>query len=126
MTIAKSVGTDTPATVPLCWPTPDGDCGCGRRDAATGEPRPHTDHDIGKAPLVRWKKYVRTPPSQALVAAWQKWWPQANTGLLLEPHALVVIDPDSDEALEEARAFGLPRTLTVRTAKGFHFYYARR
>jgi hypothetical protein len=118
-------GTATPALVPLCWPTVDGHCGCGRRDPDTGEPRPHTDHDVGNAPLVRWKTYVSAPPSRALVAAWGKCWPEANTGLLLEPAGLIAVDPDSDEALGEAREFGLPRTLTVKTAKGFHFYYRR-
>jgi hypothetical protein len=118
-------GTATPALVPLCWPTLDGNCGCGRRDADTGKPRPHTDHDIGKAPLVRWKNYVNAPPSRPLVAAWRKRWPEANTGLLLEPHGLIVVDPDSEEALAEAREFGLPPTLTVKSAKGFHFYYRR-
>jgi len=116
-------GAETPAIVPLCWPSADGRCGYGRRDRETGNPQPHTNHDVGKAPLVGWKRYVHTPPSRALVAAWWKRWPQANVGLLLEPHALIVIDPDSHEALAEARALGLPRTLTVRTAKGLHFYY---
>ena len=30
--------------LPLCWPTPDGDCGCGRRTK-------HRGTDIGKVPL---------------------------------------------------------------------------
>jgi len=118
-------GNNTSAVIPLCWPTPDGNCGCGRRDPDTDEPRPHIDRDVGKAPLVRWKDYVNAPPSRGLVTNWWKRWPQANTGLLLEPHGLIVVDLDSEEALAEAREFGLPHTLTVKSAKGPHLYYGR-
>lgn len=60
----------------------------------------------------------------------ERWWnqrPQANIGLACG--AIVVLDADGPGALARLAEIaaphgGLPRTLTARTARGFHFYFA--
>jgi hypothetical protein len=103
------------AEIPLCWPTDDGACACGRG---------HIDKQIAKAPLVAWERYVTTPPTTEDHAQWSEQYPQANPGLLLEPARVVVVDCDSAAGIAEARDRGMPRTRTVRTAHGLHFYLA--
>jgi hypothetical protein len=74
--------------------------------------------------LDHYREYFTTPPSPADVESWRRRWPDANTALLLPP-ALLVIDPDSDAALGEATALGLPPAPCVATGKGSHYYYRR-
>lgn len=101
--------------IPLCWPTSDGRCGCGRG---------HVGKDVGKAPLAGvGYQDVRADADQA--RAWWRRWPLANVGLLLEPSGLLIVDLDGHEAMEEARAYGLPSAPTVRTGGGWHLYYRR-
>jgi putative DNA primase/helicase len=105
--------------IPICWPVKDerGEmvCGCGMG---------HTDKDVGKAPLLG-KGYQTLRPTQAEVEAWWTRWPAANIAVLIEPSGLIVVDPDSPEAIAEAQALGLPPTATVRSGKGEHHYYER-
>ena len=107
--------------IPLCWPV-DGRCGCGLG---------HAGRDIGKAPLAargyplpsRGWQGVRA--TEADVRRWWGAYPRANVGLRLELSALLVIDPDSPEAVEEVKARGVSPTPTVRTGGGWHLYHAR-
>ena len=98
--------------IPLCWPTSEGKCGCGRG---------HTERDIGKAPLLG-KGYQGVRPDEAQVGAWWDRWPHANVGILLEPSRLVLVDLDSDDAAREIQE-RLPATAYVTTGKGWHVYY---
>ena len=55
----------------------------------------------------------------------EKWWrerPWANVGLATGD--LVVFDADGPQGMVQFTALGLPRTLTAKTSKGFHFFYA--
>lgn len=60
----------------------------------------------------------------------ERWWtekPTANIGLACG--AIVIIDPDGPTALERLTAIGAPhggwpRTLTAKTPRGIHLYYA--
>ena len=105
--------------IPICWPVTgeDGEamCGCGRG---------HTGKDVGKAPLLG-KDYQALRPTEADVTAWWTRWPEANIAVLIEPSGLIVVDPDSSEAIAEAHALGLPPTATVKSGKGEHHYYTR-
>ena len=98
------------APVPLCWPAPDGTCGCGAGHGGKG----------GKAALL--PRYTAQTPTEDLVRRWWAARPRANVGLLLGPSELLVIDLDGPEALREARALGLPTAPTVDTGKGCHLY----
>jgi hypothetical protein len=99
------------ARIPVCWPTPDGRCGCGRG---------HGDKEVGKAALV---SYIDTPPTPERIAAWWRDWPRANVGLLLDQR--LVIDCDSDDALGEATALGLPPAPVSTSGRGRHYHYRR-
>lgn len=101
--------------IPLCWPTPDGRCGCGRG---------HEGREIGKAPLLG-PGYQHLHPAVADVLEWHRRWPRCNWGLLLEPWRLVVVDLDGREAVAEAEHLGLPPTLVVARGERRHYYYLR-
>jgi hypothetical protein len=92
-------------TIPLCWPDVVGGCGCGRG---------HQDRAIGKASLVPWERLVSEPFRAAKVGEWRHHWPRANTGVLLEPTGLLVIDVDSAAARCEAEVRGLPPGPTAK------------
>jgi hypothetical protein len=100
--------------IPACWPAIDGRCGCGRG---------HPEQAVGKAPLVSWQRLVATPPSLAVILALWARWPRANSAVLLEPSCLLLIDTDSEAALDEATALGLPLSWEALTGKGRHRYY---
>jgi hypothetical protein len=100
--------------IPLCWPTSDGQCGDGYG---------HTERTVGKAPLVAWEPFVASPPTEAHIATWRARWPSCNWAELLEPRDLLEVDCDSDEALAEATALGLPPAPVMKTAKGRRYRY---
>ena len=99
--------------LPLCWPDETGACACGWK---------HTNlKEIGKAPRI--KDGVKSASAnKEQIAVWWEAMPQANVGLALEPSGLVMVDPDSPEALAEVEALGLPTTL-VRCSRDNAFIY---
>lgn len=100
---------------PLCWPTENGECGCGRSPA-------HTEKEIGKAPITHHgEKDATTNPD--IIRRWWEKWPEANIGINLGLSKLVAVDTDSKNAEEEAKSLGLPATRVHRTAKGYHHIY---
>lgn len=103
--------------IPCCWPTAQGACGCGASP-------PHTGKDIGKAPLLG-ANYQNLTPTRADVEAWWRRWPHANIAILLAPSGLIVVDPDSPEAVAEVEALGVPPTASCATGKGAHYYFRR-
>lgn len=80
--------------IPLCWPTDDGRCGCGRG---------HTGKDIGKAPLLG-KGYQSRRVDERDVRLWWRLWPKANIGILLAPSGLLVADADGPAGVAELEA----------------------
>ena len=102
--------------LPLCWPTEDGRCGCGRN---------HRDRDIGKAPLTEHGVHDATT-DEVIVRTWWGRWPAANIGIHIEPARLLIIGPDCSEAEREYWRLGLPLGCAiVQTGQGRHYYYAR-
>lgn len=102
--------------IPLCWPAPDGTCGCGRG---------HQDHNIGKAPLLG-KDYQNVRPTWRDVWKWWKRWPYANIGILLEPSGLIYIGPDNPASARWAASQfgGLPVTI-IRQSHNPGYLYRR-
>lgn len=82
--------------VPLCWPTPDGRCGCSGR---------HKGNRTGKAPL--YKKVtlehgvLDASTGPRVIAAWWSEWPNANIGIDLQRAHLMIVAPDSPQWLAE-------------------------
>jgi len=77
-----------------------------------------------KAPLIsRWPELATTDETQ--LKAWLRKQPNCNWGLATGlGSGILVLDADSDAALAQLSTLGpLPRTFTVRTARGKHFYF---
>lgn len=103
--------------------------------SATGQdrrPRWESEHwhvfPVGpdKAPLVKWKTSATNDPT--MVATWQKRYPDSNLGIACGPSGLLVIDADAPGEFErfcEAHGQLVPRTFSVSTAKGRHWYFRR-
>lgn len=85
---------------PICWPTPEGTCGCGGS---------HQGRDIGKAPIGRLAPQgVKSATTNS--ATVDRWWraaPLANVGIDLERSGLLMVDPDSPETDTVAVIFGV-------------------
>src|SRR5437870_4835491 len=85
--------------IPLCWPNQGGVCACGGN---------HKGRDVGKAPLIYYKRFVEHPPSRNQIEELWTRWPLANIGILLRPSGLLVIDADSEAAIREVETLGVP------------------
>lgn len=59
------------------------------------------------------------------IRRWWERWPQANVGIVTgKVSGITVIDLDGPEGVESFKAFGLPKTWTVKTPRGgYHLYF---
>lgn len=77
----------------------------------------------GKKPLISWKEYQERQATVNEVESWFKW--ENNLGIVTgKISGITVIDCDSPAAIDLASKKGLPTCPTVKTGKGYHFYYA--
>jgi hypothetical protein len=78
-----------------------------------------------KTPLIK-KWTVAASAAMEQVTAWPQRYPGCNWGLATGPDSGVfVVDVDNEEALRALNRLGkLPRTYTVKTARGRHLYFA--
>ena len=98
--------------LPLCWPNPEGNCGCDK------------DHDtkvVGKAPMPQSGAKAASAEALKITRLWAGI-PKANIGLELTGY--VMVDPDSNDAQLEAEELGLPRTLTRLSRFDAYLYKA--
>lgn len=76
----------------------------------------------GKLPVVKWERFQTERPDPAMLDEWAQ--RDTNVGIATGAvSGLLVLDLDSAEAVAEAKALGLPDTLTVKTGKGLHAYF---
>ncbi|WP_138465368.1 bifunctional DNA primase/polymerase [Poseidonocella sp. HB161398] len=81
-------------------------------------------HPETKKPTVKWKDYQTSPPTEEQLEAWWTKWPDAEMAIITGAvSGLVVVDCDSPDALEAARALGWHSPIQVRTKRGRHFYF---
>lgn len=82
-------------------------------------------HARGKAPLTQHGFKDASTDATTIRGWWGKRWPTANIGLAV-PESYLVVDVDSEDALNRLRAedLALPATTTARTGRGQHFWYA--
>ena len=123
---SESIGDGTPVEaalsladrgwpiLPVCWPTQDGECGCGRA---------HRDKRIGKAPLTPNGWYDATTDKETISGWWEDW-PDANVAVALGAAGLVATDCDSKEAIQEAVELGLPETMCRMSRMPAYVYLA--
>lgn len=95
-------------------------------DVRTGEEATHSAKS-GKRPMVAWKDWATTDAET--ISAWARDNPACNWGVVLG-EGLVVLDADSDEAAdlfeETVLSEGMEEvleTLTVKTTRGYHYYF---
>ncbi|MEW6628521.1 MAG: phage/plasmid primase, P4 family [Pseudomonadota bacterium] len=75
-----------------------------------------------KRPALKWEAYQTERASPDLVRRWSQM--ESNIGIATGAvSGLVVLDLDSDEAVQEAERRGIPNTITVKTGKGLHVYF---
>ena len=76
-----------------------------------------------KRPLVSWKDFQSRRATAEEIQSWWKTWPQANVGIITGAiSGIVVVDIDSTD-IAVTQGLELPLTPTVRTSKGWHYYY---
>ncbi|MXP09635.1 bifunctional DNA primase/polymerase [Pseudoblastomonas halimionae] len=93
----------------------DGRCTCGRKNC----------EKAGKHPILAlapgWAEDATTKLKS--IRKWHRQHPDMNYGVVTED--LTVIDCDSEQSLVEFRSgYRPPPTFTVKTARGFHFYFS--
>jgi hypothetical protein len=78
-----------------------------------------------KTPLASWKQYQNNRASMEQLNTWAHDNPDCNWAIITgKVSGIVVIDTDNPDADAYAQHRGLPPTLTAKTAKGYHYYYA--
>jgi putative DNA primase/helicase len=104
---------------PLHSVSADGRCTCGQDCGKVA----------GKHPRLKGGFKIATSDTRQIEAWWRKW-PDANIGIATGAvSGIVVVDVDGPDALARLHALAaqhnepLPRTLTVKTARGWHFYF---
>ena len=105
--------------IPLCWPNPDGSCGCGRG---------HEGKSIGKVPLTEHGLNDATQTQAGANEYWGKW-PNANVAIVI-PQGYFVLDVDAQhggheslDIIQEQHA-KLPKTMSVITGGGgLHLWF---
>jgi hypothetical protein len=104
--------------LPLHSVTADGRCTCRR----------NCGKSVGKHPRIAGGFKAATTDVGQIEGWWRKW-PYANIGIATGgPSGIIVLDVDGPKALAILRALEvshepLPRTLTVKTARGWHYYF---
>lgn len=80
----------------------------------------------GKRPAIAsWKPLQHAAPSIDDVEGWQRRFASMNLGIVTgKVSGLVVIDADSQAAIDAVERDGAPITPTVQTARGRHYYFA--
>ena len=114
MEVALTLADRDWPVITMCWPTLDGQCGCGRG---------HKEKEIGKAPLTE-HGYHDATIDKKTVAAWWTQWPEANVAVALGPAGLMAIDCDSNDAIQEAFGLGLPNTICRMSRQPAYIYSA--
>jgi len=77
-----------------------------------------------KAPLVAWTEFQRRMPTEDEVRAWYVKWPKANLALITGMiSGIVVLDLDSEEAVDRAKTLNILNTPLVKSRRGLHAYF---
>lgn len=77
-----------------------------------------------KRPLVVWEPYQKTLPTKEQVRKWFTEHPTANVGIVTgKLSSLLVLDVDGAQGAASVADRPIPRTPTVITAKGTHYYF---
>lgn len=82
------------------------------------------DEGLSKGPLVKWTEFQHRHPTEKEVSLWFTRYPKANIAVVTGSiSGIVVVDFDSEQAVNWAKQKGLLNTPLVKTARGLHAYY---
>jgi len=80
--------------------------------------------DKDKKPLLQWKEFQERKATPEEVDAWFNIHPDANIAIVTGKISdICVVDFDTEDAYEKAKAKGLPKTVLVKTGRGCHAYF---
>ena len=78
----------------------------------------------GKQPLVSWKEFIDRRVTEQERQEWDVIYAQKSRGIICGPISnLFVLDADGEEGLKSLEQYHIPRTPTVKTPHGRHFYF---
>jgi hypothetical protein len=81
----------------------------------------------GKKPTIKWAEYQRRKPTEEELKEWFLNGDNHNVGIVTgKISGIVVVDFDTEKALEVAQEHNFPETPIVRTGRGCHFYFKYR
>jgi hypothetical protein len=74
--------------------------------------------------LASWEEYQRRLPSVEEVNSWFNQFPSAGVGIVTGAvSGLGVVDADNEKGFASSQTLDLPKTYTVKTPHGWHYYY---
>jgi len=78
----------------------------------------------GKRPLVPWQEYITRHVSQDERQKWDRLYPNGDRGIICGPISrLFVLDVDGELGESSLKGYNIPKTATVKTPHGRHFYF---
>jgi hypothetical protein len=78
----------------------------------------------GKVPLVPWTEYTKRRVTDEERQQWDKLYPGGDRGIICGPISqLFVLDVDGEEGIVSLKGYHLPKTVTVKTPHGKHYYF---
>lgn len=78
-----------------------------------------------KKPFLAWEKYQKTRVTEEEINSWSQLYPKHNIAIITgKVSNLVVLDVDGEEGKLALKGKHLPPTLTAKTGRGFHYFYA--
>ncbi len=81
----------------------------------------------GKKPTTKWTEYQRRKPTEEELEEWFLKGDNHNVGIVTgKISGIVVVDFDTEKALEVAQEHNFPETPIVKTGRGYHFYFKYR
>jgi hypothetical protein len=81
----------------------------------------------GKKPTIKWAQYQTRQPTEEELEEWFLKGENYNIGIVTgKISEIVIVDFDTEKALEVAQEHNFPETPIVRTGRGCHFYFKYR
>jgi hypothetical protein len=82
------------------------------------------DKDGAKRPLISWQEYQQRRASLDEIQNWINIYPKRDIGVVTGPISqILVLDIDGEDGELSLRGFNLPVTWTVKTKRGWHYYF---
>lgn len=77
-----------------------------------------------KVPFVKWKALQKELPTSGEVLNWfEEYKPNSGIGIVTGPNSGIIVLDVEEEGLETIKQFSIPNTWTVKTARGYHYYF---